>query len=73
MWQPRQTPANSCSPLFSTNLKPALNAGPDAEGAGPWAWAAHDAGKDAASIVTMKLIPRSLEFPCIICGTLLLR
>jgi hypothetical protein len=66
MWQPRQTPANNCSPLFSLNPKPVLNAGSDAEGPVPWAWAMHDSGKDAANIVTTKPVLRKFEFPCII-------
>src|ERR1700722_8628569 len=66
MWQPRQTLENNCSPLFSVNPKPALNAGSDAEWPALWAWAMHDTSKDAADIVTMKLVFRRLKFPCMI-------
>jgi hypothetical protein len=66
MWQPRQTLENNCSPLFSVNTKPELNAGLDAESPGLWAWAMRDTSKDAADTVTTKLIFRRLKFPCMI-------
>src|SRR5258708_34492128 len=51
MWQPRQTLANNSSPLISTNLKPMLNAGPEAEDPALCAYALNDDSESAAEIV----------------------
>src|SRR6202790_3140932 len=65
MWQPRQTLANNSSPLISTNLKPWLSAGRDAEGPALWAYAANDSSESAADRVMAQAV-QSLVFPKII-------
>jgi hypothetical protein len=57
--------ANNSSPLISKNLKPALNAGWDEDGAAPCAQAIDDNSDSAAAIVIAKA-GRRLVFPCFI-------
>jgi hypothetical protein len=54
MWQARQTLANNSWPLISKNLKPALNAGSEAEGPVPCANAMNDNCENATDIVMAK-------------------
>jgi hypothetical protein len=65
MWQPRQTLANNSSPLISTNRKPWLSAGLDAEDPALCACATNGSSENAADRVMAQAV-RSLVFPKII-------
>jgi hypothetical protein len=58
--------ANNSSPLISTNLKPMLNADPDAEGSALRALVINDDSARAADIV---MAAQRFVFPCIIWTT----